>query len=75
MGLRNVQCLISSDLVSPLTKHNKKGLDVYHNLGILGLHYENQEYIGPIKYHRVLARYYLGLITSSCSILPLPVTV
>ena len=37
-------------------------MNLYRNLSPLGLHSANQEYIGPIKYHIVLASCSLGLI-------------
>ena len=66
---------MNSTLVSPLTKVNQKSLNFYHDLGPLGIHSSNQEYIGSIKYHIFLARKYLGLVPSACSILPPPLTV
>ena len=64
MGFRYVQCLVTSDLVYPLTKGNKNILILYQNMGPLVLHSSNQEYIVPIKYHIVFARYYLVLLSS-----------
>ena len=75
MGLRYVKYLINSTLVSPLTKSNQNSMNLYRNMGSLGLNSANQEYIGTIKHHKFLTRCYLGIAKSLYSIFLPPVNV